>query len=209
MKVCPNCNAEYEDEMSFCFRCGEKLHQKVEHIETVVEQDDIGQVYCPYCGHKIDEDADFCSFCGGDIHSQNVNDTVLIRQRKEFVFWSCDNFFSYSGRSGRLNYFLNEFLLVFIHGAVGYILLLNRCSWFTMFLLTALLTIYPRFCIVNRRFHDLNKSVFWSIIYIVLYYFDILLPFGFMNFILFFPYIYLLFFKGTYGPNSYGDEPLY
>ena len=58
MKVCPNCNAEYEDEMSFCFRCGEKLHQK-------------------------------------------VNDTVLIRQRKKFVFWSYDNFFSYTGRCGR------------------------------------------------------------------------------------------------------------
>ena len=65
MKFCPKCNKEYDDELVFCFQCGEKLQQKVEIVEEVIEQKSIEHIFCPYCGERIDCDSGFCGFCGG------------------------------------------------------------------------------------------------------------------------------------------------
>jgi len=46
-----------------------------------------------------------------------------------------------------------------------------------------------------RRLHDLDKSGWWMLLLFV----------PLVN-ILF--YIYILFFKGTEGPNQYGEDPL-
>lgn len=48
---------------------------------------------------------------------------------------------------------------------------------------------------LERRLHDLDKSGWWMLLLCV----------PLVN-ILF--YIYILFFKGTEGPNQYGEDPL-
>lgn len=68
MKVCSKCNIEYDDEFMFCYKCGEKLQQKVEVVEEVIEKSNIEQIFCPYCGKKVDSDSDFCGFCGKTLH---------------------------------------------------------------------------------------------------------------------------------------------
>ena len=70
MKVCSKCNIEYDDEFMFCYKCGEKLQQKVEveEEEEEIEKSNIEQVFCPYCGKKVDSDSDYCVFCGKILH---------------------------------------------------------------------------------------------------------------------------------------------
>jgi len=52
MKICLNCNLEYDNKFAFCHRCGRKLQEKIK------------QNYCPYCGNKIETDGEYCPFCG-------------------------------------------------------------------------------------------------------------------------------------------------
>lgn len=76
MKFCPKCNKEYDDELMFCFHCGEKLQEKLEIEEDVIEQSNIEQIFCPYCGEKIDLDSNFCGFCGKSVHYEKKNDKL-------------------------------------------------------------------------------------------------------------------------------------
>ena len=49
MKLCPKCEATYDDEVVFCRKCGTKL---VDHN------------VCPYCGKPISTEDVFCGACG-------------------------------------------------------------------------------------------------------------------------------------------------
>lgn len=49
MKLCPKCEATYDDEVVFCRKCGTKL---VDHN------------VCPYCGKRISTEDTFCGACG-------------------------------------------------------------------------------------------------------------------------------------------------
>ena len=67
--------------------------------------------------------------------------------------------------------------------------------------------IYVFFCNAAKRFHDLNKSTWWAVAFSFI---PILLGLynrrlGVITIILL--NIYPQFFKGTEGPNQYGDEP--
>lgn len=53
----------------------------------------------------------------------------------------------------------------------------------------------PNIMLLIRRLHDLNRSGWWALI--------MLIPFVNLLFA-----IYILFFKGTEGPNKYGPDPL-
>lgn len=57
MKICPNCNIEYNDDVSFCGHCGSPLVQKIENP------------FCPYCGKQLDNEYSFCPYCGKSITS--------------------------------------------------------------------------------------------------------------------------------------------
>ena len=53
----------------------------------------------------------------------------------------------------------------------------------------------PSFMLIVRRLHDLNRPAWWCV--------GVFVPL--VNLVL---GIYLLFFKGTDGPNDYGPDPL-
>ncbi len=53
MKICNKCKAEYEDELSFCPKCGIPLEIKIEEI------------LCSSCGKSLGKEAPlFCPYCG-------------------------------------------------------------------------------------------------------------------------------------------------
>lgn len=52
MKICPNCQVEYDDKFSFCNQCGSKLQDKVELF------------FCPFCGNRMETEGAFCPYCG-------------------------------------------------------------------------------------------------------------------------------------------------
>lgn len=53
MKICPQCNMEYQDNMKFCPECGSKLEAKPN--------------VCPNCGTEYKEGQKFCSECGAKL----------------------------------------------------------------------------------------------------------------------------------------------
>ena len=62
-------------------------------------------------------------------------------------------------------------------------------------ILVSALPIIPAFMLSIRRLHDLNRPAWWCIGFFI----------PIVNFVL---GIYLLFFRGTKGPNQYGPDPL-
>jgi SH3 domain-containing protein len=62
MKQCPQCSAEYSDNIGFCPNDGKSLVAKT----TARKQ------LCPYCANSIEEDTTSCPYCKADLLSQFV-----------------------------------------------------------------------------------------------------------------------------------------
>lgn len=58
MKICKQCNIEYEDNMKFCPECGSKLEVKPN--------------VCPNCGAEYKDGQKFCSECGTKLENSSV-----------------------------------------------------------------------------------------------------------------------------------------
>ena len=119
---------------------------------------------------------------------------------KEAVFKEL--FFTSKGRLNRKSYIYRNFFLSFVLNIIRIILAVLAAYIDALELLfTGLLYVLGIFGFVAgimmlaRRLHDLDKSDWWMLLFCV----------PLVN-ILF--YIYILFFKGTEGPNQYGEDPL-
>lgn len=119
---------------------------------------------------------------------------------KEAVFKEL--FFTSDGRLNRKSYIYRNFFLSFVLNIIRIILAVLAAYIDALELLfTGLLYVSGIFGFVAgimmlaRRLHDLDKSGWWMLLLFV----------PLVN-ILF--YIYILFFKGTEGPNQYGEDPL-
>lgn len=119
---------------------------------------------------------------------------------KEAVFKEL--FFTSKGRLNRKSYIYRSIFLSFALGIIQLILELATAAIEALELLFAVMIL--ALCIFGfvagimmlaRRLHDLDKSGWWMLLLFV----------PLVN-ILF--YIYILFFKGTEGPNQYGEDPL-
>lgn len=119
---------------------------------------------------------------------------------KEAVFKEL--FFTSAGRLNRKSYIYRSIFLSFALGIIQLILELATAAIEALELLFAVMIL--ALCIFGfvagimmlaRRLHDLDKSGWWMLLLCV----------PLVN-ILF--YIYILFFKGTEGPNQYGEDPL-
>lgn len=119
---------------------------------------------------------------------------------KEAVFKEL--FFTSAGRLNRKSYIYRSIFLSLVLGIIQLILELATAAIEALELLFAVMIL--ALCIFGfvagimmlaRRLHDLDKSGWWMLLLFV----------PLVN-ILF--YIYILFFKGTEGPNQYGEDPL-
>lgn len=59
MKICSNCNKEYNDEFSFCPFCGSQY----------------GKIECPNCHKLLDTSCSFCGYCGHKLVNNKELDT--------------------------------------------------------------------------------------------------------------------------------------
>lgn len=117
------------------------------------------------------------------------------------------NWFCTSSRASRQEYILRV-LMFFIIGNVAVYLEhidkhLPQTPFNVIFMLMVVfimvivlaLALMQIFLVTHRRLHDLNASGWWQLITFI--------PFGQLLMIAF------IFFKGTPGPNKYGDPPEY
>ena len=119
---------------------------------------------------------------------------------KEAVFKEL--FFTSEGRLNRKSYIYRSIFLSLVLSVIQVVLTFAANTIGALELLFAVLLLVSglfgfvaSIMMLERRLHDLDKSGWWMLLLCV----------PLVN-ILF--YIYILFFKGTEGPNQYGEDPL-
>lgn len=119
---------------------------------------------------------------------------------KEVVFKEL--FFTSKGRLNRKSYIYRSIFLSLVLSVIQVVLTFAANTIGALELLFAVLLLVSglfgfvaSIMMLERRLHDLDKSGWWMLLLCV----------PLIN-ILF--YIYILFFKGTEGPNQYGEDPL-
>lgn len=100
-----------------------------------------------------------------------------------------DKLFTTEGRLNRWAYFMNGLKLF------GLMILGAITSGFLIGIPILIAAVVGNWMITIRRLHDLDKSGWWSLVSFIPY---VNVAFG----------IYVLFFKGTTGPNRFGPDPL-
>ena len=110
--------------------------------------------------------------------------------------------FSSKGRINRLNYLLYNIALQIVASIAQFIFITalafiaedSAIIGVILFILTSVLVIayfYSGTCLTIKRWHDLNKSGWYSLLCLLII-----------------PAIYIIFAKGTDGPNQYGLKPV-
>lgn len=119
---------------------------------------------------------------------------------KEAVFKEL--FFTSKGRLNRKSYIYRSIFLSLVLSVIQVVLTFAANTigalellFAALLLVSGLFGFVASIMMLERRLHDLDKSGWWMLLLCV----------PLVN-ILF--YIYILFFKGTEGPNQYGEDPL-
>lgn len=120
------------------------------------------------------------------------------------------DYFAFSGRLNRKPYICRSIAVTFFSIALAFLLFFAFAGfppsrqykhpefvWIhvTLLLLIMVLTIWIGFSLGVRRCHDVEKSGWWLLLGMVPY---INIVWG----------LYLIFKRGTVGPNRYGDDPI-
>lgn len=221
-KFCPNCGEKVEDTAVFCPECGQNLNtqsQPAAQPQPVVQPQQSFQAQPqqpmqqnPYQPAQPQQPMN--GYNQGQPNGYNPYGQQGGYQQPQYGGYNAgpkpDNIIqafkwtTYTGRLNRLRYFL-RLLVIHILAVVIFtpIVLLaaatNDEDTIVIALIIAVLCTLPldvllAFCSIKRA-HDLDKSG-WLALGIFVPYVQVLF------------YIYLLFFKGTQGPNQYGDDPL-
>lgn len=110
------------------------------------------------------------------------------------------NLFGIKGRASRKEYIV-RFITMWVSGFIAnYLTEVDDVNTFTIFSILMIIVgiifmvyVIQVFFVTHRRLHDLNSSGWWQLVTFI--------PFGQILIIGF------IFFKGTDGPNKYGEPP--
>lgn len=160
MKICSNCNREYEDNLNYCSNCGESLSVKLQ------------ECFCTNCGKSLGETVDrYCPYCGYQLfsvnHSKNTeqnripNDKQLTKLNKS-NYLSREYLFSLQGRRSRSEGFITGLILSSL--TLGIIILgfltQSTSIWYLITPL-CLIVLWAQIANCVKRVHDFNKSGLW------------------------------------------------
>ncbi|UCH02347.1 MAG: RDD family protein [Candidatus Bathyarchaeota archaeon] len=81
---CPLCDAEVQNEATFCSNCGASLDQ----AKTMVEE--VKKIYCRNCGAQLSQGSTYCTNCGSSIRAVAKPKLVLADWGKRFIAWLID-----------------------------------------------------------------------------------------------------------------------
>ena len=188
--------------------------------------------FCKNCGSPLNNDNKFCPNCGEDISHLNYN------QEQEFASGSTQpkyepdkdlksKFLRFDNRLNRKRYIIRSLsllaavlVLLTVLGIILYMLYgKSNTTALTIGKVVAVILIIPSYSLIIRRLHDLNRPGWWCAPLIINTIIKMFLKDtqssalfsiigGLIALASFILSIYLLFFKGTDGPNQYGPDPL-
>lgn len=111
-----------------------------------------------------------------------------------------EKFLTYNGRITRSQYWLGLFFIMIVSFAFGLVFSIlgfgGNDGALGVDVIFTLIMVYPAFCLYIKRFHDMDKSGWFSLLLIV----------PVVN--MFVGLFWLGFVKGTDGANKYGEDPL-
>lgn len=176
-------------------------------------------MYCSQCGQKVPDNASYCSNCGNKLNVQSswLNSTL---NSNNIDFGAENNIISkqgllyISGRRNRKPFICVHLALTLITYILAEIATTPYLADIVYFLLIIMLLMLAYMLAVNigKRLQDVNMPgyialalLFIGAVSIFTNYRDIL---GLVKFVISMLLIFLIFKKGTNGPNKYGEDPL-
>lgn len=180
-RFCPNCGNSLEANVRFCGNCGAKIEDELNSVTT--NQNKIVDI----------KSTDNTIIAARAEDEQLTSDSNNINRQNMTVRVIRQSIFSSKGRINRLPYFLYSL-------GVGVVCFFAVGICFTGILAIIGIPLIMACCVANimliiQRCHDLNKSG-WFYLVLVIPVIGIIFA------------LYLLFAKGTEGPNQYGPDPL-
>ena len=164
--------------------------------------------FCSYCGAPLAEGAKFCGHCGkkvgmpsGEVDVEPNSDFRVFPNRDYYDknpandYTIKEQYFSYHGRLNRKRYFFRSLAEIFVF----VVLVILSVVIFPLMILVvpaAIAITVSGVMLTIRRFHDLDKSG-WFYLFLFVPVADVIVS------------LYLVFAKGTDGPNRYGPDPLF
>ena len=189
--------------------------------------------FCRNCGSPLTNDNKFCPNCGEDISHPNYNREQEFASSNTGPKYEPDKdlkskFLRFDNRLNRKRYIIRSLsllavalVLLTVLGIVLYMLFgkSSNATVLTIGKLIAVILLIPSYSLIIRRLHDLNRPGWWCaplIINTIIKMFlkgtqsSALLSIigGLIALASFIVSVYILFFKGTDGPNQYGPDPL-
>ena len=189
--------------------------------------------FCSKCGTPLKDNAKFCSACGTKVETENFVPTPISPESQEHyeefnsppiqnqnaglyaTFY--DTFLKKEGRLNRWRYFKRSFVVNMVFSILSLPLtrysdreLANPSNELSLYIIVIFgLQIYFLYCLSTRRLHDLNYNSTLAVLLAVctvLVNFDIAaMPLSIAAIL---ASIFLMFKRGSVGPNKYGADPL-
>lgn len=195
-KFCANCGQELKENTLFCPECGQKVQEQPMPQQSV-QSDVSSKQQTPYQSAQ----AAYNPYGQQQYGQQQANfyqqSSGWGDNRLEALKW-----FSYKGRLNRQRYFFRgvgisimTVVFVFIGAFWGAAMGMSESGTEGLSYLIASPFLVASIMNTIKRAHDLDKPG-WIALLSVIPFVNVLIG------------IYLLFFKGTAGPNQYGDDPL-
>ncbi len=160
---------------------------------------------CPACRKTYDDTTMFCTECGVGLNAVAFVQSASEYQNSRYIpdKGIKEMFFSTKGRLNRKRYILRNLVMgaassvggvvasTVITGALYSDSTIMLIAASLLVLLMVILPLVSGFMMAVRRWHDLNRPGILAITNLLIL-----------------PALYLLFAKGTEGPNKYGPDPL-
>ena len=91
MRICPNCNAEVEDNFDLCWNC-----QYCFNAEKVLDDSDF-KLICPGCNREIETSQNYCHHCQYDLKVLNEQNDPPAQFPKHIECLRCNVQLEYQG----------------------------------------------------------------------------------------------------------------
>jgi uncharacterized membrane protein YhaH (DUF805 family)/ribosomal protein L40E len=150
---CENCGAALGMGASFCRDCGASVRP-------------VNDGKCRTCGSEIQDDAEFCGGCGTSLSAPiasgigAASSELPMTSFIDAIKLGFSNYFTFSGRATRAEYWWFLLFLVLVN------VLVNLITWIPFIGWAIWLASYiPSISLTTRRLHDIRKSGWWQLVY--------------------------------------------
>lgn len=164
---------------------------------------------CPYCGETVEKGDIYCVRCGAKLPEETApagqdgggGPKLIIATSNPTVRMLEEKFLTYEGRLNRKPYFI-RILMMSVLGWIGkhlwdsfYPFSLSGTVLMVLGAILCVIAFVAGIMLVIRRLHDMDRTGWLALL-------------SFIPIVGFIFALVLLLFKGTEGPNKYGEDPL-